>query len=79
MNTQSSTLQELASHLNQIEEAEVTLTTDSAGNTSIHFKPQPQSLPSVSNLDLVCRWAESHGNSTSLLYDGEAIVITIHG
>lgn len=79
INTKSSTLRELASHLNKIEEAEVTLTKDSTGNAALHFKSQPQSLPSVSNLDLVCRWAESHGNSTSLHYDGEAIVITLYG
>lgn len=70
INYKDSSLQELADYLDKIEEAEVTLQTDKSGASStLYFKPQPKSVPGISNMDLVCRWAEAHEYTTSLRYN----------
>lgn len=76
LNTETATLQELADHLNKIEGVKVALKGD-----TLHFTGFKEKgiCPSVSNIDLISRWAVTHGCGTQLLCDGEELRVTICG
>ncbi len=67
---------ELIDELREIESSPIEVK-ERDGGIALRFRGTDKELPHVSNIELLCRWANTHSYSVSLIADGDSITINL--